>query len=124
MPQYLVSIYLPRRLRPVHPNRSDDRGDPRAQPRNDCCRRQEVRLRHFPSAATRSRCGYQPDGKVLVTDGPYTETKEHMGGFSVIWKLLIWTRHSSGRARVPSPAVRRARCARFLFVPDPKEATE
>ncbi|WP_246714311.1 YciI family protein [Rhizobium leguminosarum] len=23
----------------------------------------------------------QPDGKVLVTDGPYLETKEHIGGF-------------------------------------------
>jgi len=26
----------------------------------------------------------QPDGKVLVTDGPYLETKEHVGGF---WML-------------------------------------
>ena len=26
----------------------------------------------------------QPDGKVLVTDGPYTETKEHMGGFWIL----------------------------------------
>jgi len=24
------------------------------------------------------------DGKVLVTDGPYTETKEHMGGFWIL----------------------------------------
>ena len=26
----------------------------------------------------------QPDGEVLVTDGPYTETKEHIGGFWVL----------------------------------------
>jgi hypothetical protein len=26
----------------------------------------------------------QADGKVLVTDGPYTETKEHMGGFWIL----------------------------------------
>ena len=26
----------------------------------------------------------QPDGKLLVTDGPYTETKEHMGGFWIL----------------------------------------
>jgi hypothetical protein len=26
----------------------------------------------------------QPDGRVLVTDGPYTETKEHMGGFWIL----------------------------------------
>jgi hypothetical protein len=23
----------------------------------------------------------QPDGKALITDGPYLETKEHIGGF-------------------------------------------
>jgi hypothetical protein len=26
----------------------------------------------------------QPDGKVLTTDGPYLETKEHTGGFWVL----------------------------------------
>src|SRR6202158_835598 len=26
----------------------------------------------------------QPDGKGLVTDGPYTETKEHMGGLWIL----------------------------------------
>lgn len=26
----------------------------------------------------------QPDGQVLVTDGPYPETKEHIGGFGVL----------------------------------------
>jgi hypothetical protein len=26
----------------------------------------------------------QPDGQVLITDGPYLETKEHVGGFWVL----------------------------------------
>ena len=26
----------------------------------------------------------QPDGKVLITDGPYLETKEHVGGFWIL----------------------------------------
>jgi len=26
----------------------------------------------------------QPGGKVLITDGPYTETKEHIGGFMLL----------------------------------------
>jgi hypothetical protein len=26
----------------------------------------------------------QPDGEVTVTDGPYTEAKEHVGGFSIL----------------------------------------
>ena len=39
----------------------------------------------------------QPDGKVLVTDGPYTETKEHMGGFWILEaadmdEALAWAR--------------------------------
>src|SRR5947208_13478359 len=51
MPQYLVANYLPDdfdAFAVTRRNRSDDRGDPRAQPRNDRCRRQEVRLRNFP----------------------------------------------------------------------------
>ena len=39
----------------------------------------------------------QPDGKVIVTDGPYTETKEHMGGFWILEcanmdEALAWAR--------------------------------
>src|SRR4051794_25312217 len=36
---------------------------------------------HPPSTATVLRVR---DGDVLVTDGPYTEGKEHLGGFTVI----------------------------------------
>jgi hypothetical protein len=36
---------------------------------------------HAPSTATVVRVR---DGEVLVTDGPYTEGKEHVGGFSII----------------------------------------
>ena len=35
-------------------------------------------------AASAKTLRKQPDGKVLVTDGPYTETKEHMGGFWIL----------------------------------------
>ena len=39
----------------------------------------------------------QPDGKGLVTDGPYTETKEHIGGFWILEcadvdEALAWAR--------------------------------
>jgi hypothetical protein len=42
----------------------------------------------------------QPDGKVLVTDGPYTETKEHMGGFWIlecadIDEALAWAKKAA-----------------------------
>jgi hypothetical protein len=36
---------------------------------------------HPPSTATVLR---PSDGEVLITDGPFTEGKEHVGGFSVI----------------------------------------
>ena len=54
----------------------------------------------------------QPAGKVLITDGPYTETKEHIGG-SGCWKPRTWTRRWRGDARQPSPAGHRSRCVRF-----------
>jgi hypothetical protein len=62
----------------------------------------------------------QPDGKVLVTDGPHTETKEHMGGSGYL-KPLIWTRHWRGAARLSSPAGRKSRCARFFSTPTRRE---
>jgi len=37
----------------------------------------------FPASSTKSLRA-QPDGKVIVTDGPYLETKEVIGGFWVI----------------------------------------
>ena len=36
---------------------------------------------HPPSSATVLRAA---DGDTLVTDGPYTEGKEHLGGFTII----------------------------------------
>ena len=36
-----------------------------------------------PESSARS-LRLQPAGKVLITDGPYAETKEHIGGFWVL----------------------------------------
>ena len=48
----------------------------------------------------------QPDGKVLITDGPYLETKEHMGGFWVVEaadmnEALAWGRKAALACRAP-----------------------
>src|SRR5271167_4153926 len=48
----------------------------------------------------------QPDGKVLITDGPYTETKEHMAGFWVLEaadmdEALAWGRKAVIACRAP-----------------------
>lgn len=48
----------------------------------------------------------QPDGEVLTTDGPYLETKEHMGGFWVLEaasleEALAWGRKAAVACRAP-----------------------
>ena len=54
----------------------------------------------------------QRNGKVLVTDGPYLETKEHVGGFWVL-EAADLDRRWHGEARPRSPVGRQSRCARF-----------
>ncbi|MFZ0523318.1 MAG: YciI family protein [Candidatus Acidiferrales bacterium] len=48
----------------------------------------------------------QPDGKVLTTDGPYLETKEHIAGFWVLEvadldEALAWGRKAVIACRTP-----------------------
>ena len=62
----------------------------------------------------------QPDGKVLVTDGPYTETKEHIGGFWILEaadmdEALAWARKGAVACRA-SGEVRE-----ILFRPAPTQ---
>lgn len=48
----------------------------------------------------------QPDGDVLVSDGPYLQTKEHVGGFWVLEApdlddALVWGRKAAIACRAP-----------------------
>ena len=48
----------------------------------------------------------QPDGKVRITDGPYLETKEHIGGFWLLKcanldEALAWGRKAVVACRAP-----------------------
>ena len=48
----------------------------------------------------------KPDGKMLITDGPYIETKEHIGGFWVLEaatldEALAWGRKAAIACRAP-----------------------
>jgi hypothetical protein len=61
----------------------------------------------------------QSDSKVLVTDGPYAETKEHMGGFWILEvanmdEALAWAR----KGAITCDAVGEVR--ELLFFPDPQ----
>ena len=58
---------------------------------------------HPPSTATVVRV---KDGELLMTDGPYTEAKEHIGGFSIIKAAdldaaLVWGGKLSRATTVP-----------------------
>ena len=62
----------------------------------------------------------QPNGKVLVTDGPYTETKEHLGGFWILEcadmdEALAWAR----KGAISCDAVGEVR--ELLFFPAPEQ---
>jgi hypothetical protein len=62
----------------------------------------------------------QPDGKVLVTDGPYTETKEHMGGFWILEcadmnEALAWAKRGAIACDVAGEV------RELLFFPAPEQ---
>ena len=59
----------------------------------------------LPASSARSLRA-QPDGKVLITDGSYLETKEHIGGFWVLEAAnlddaLAWGRKAVVACRAP-----------------------
>src|SRR5262249_44639119 len=48
----------------------------------------------------------RPNGEVLITDGPYLETKEHIGGFWILEaanldEALAWGRKATVACRAP-----------------------
>ena len=62
----------------------------------------------------------QPDGDVLITDGPYVEAKEHVGGFSILEcadmnEALKWARKGAVACRA-SGEVRE-----IFFQPGPED---
>jgi hypothetical protein len=105
MPQYLVAIY--------HPDDYDPSVETEATIEEIHALNREMiaaGARKFvaglssPSNARSLRT--QPDGKVLVTDGPYLETKEHIGGFWVLDaadldEVLEWGRKAAVACRAP-----------------------
>jgi hypothetical protein len=105
MPQYLVAIHLP------------DDFNPSIQPK-EMERDIDVLNEEMAAAGSVVFVGglspvreakslrAQPDGKVLTTDGPYLETKEHIGGFWVLEvaglnEALAWGRKAVVACRAP-----------------------
>ena len=106
MPQYLVANYLPDDFDPstvteamIEEIHALNRELIAAGVRKFAC--------GISPAANAKTLRKQPDGKVLVTDGPYTETKEHMGGF-----LDTGMRQYGRGAGVGDEGCHRLRCGR------------
>ena len=105
MPQYLVAIY--------HPDDHDPSVETEAMIEQIHALNREMiaaGARKFVAGLTAASSARslraQPDGKVLITDGPYLETKEHVGGFWVLEAVdmdeaLAWGRKAVIACRAP-----------------------
>ena len=106
MPKYLVAIHHPDNYDPAV---SEDEAMDRAiDVLNDEMKTAGVRVfvggLHPASSAKSLRA--QVDGNVLITDGPYLTTTEHVGGFWVLQvasldEALEWGRKASVACRAP-----------------------
>jgi hypothetical protein len=83
MPQYLVAIH--------HPDGYDGSQEGREMVRDIHVLNEEMEVagaRFFAgglqSAPRAKSLRKQPGGKIAITDGPYLETKEHIGGFWIL----------------------------------------
>jgi hypothetical protein len=119
MPQYLVCNYLP------------DDFDPSTVTEAMIEEIHALNRELIAAGVRKFACGISPvanaktvrkqrDGKVLVTDGPYTETKEHMGGFWILEcanldEALAWARKGA-ISSVGAGEVRE-----LLFFPAPEQ---
>lgn len=105
MPLFLVAIH--------HPDNYDPSVEGEAMIRDISSLNKEMiaaGVRTFvgglESAAKAKSLRAQPDGHVLVTDGPYTESKEHVGGFWILDtadldEALAWGRKAVKACRAP-----------------------
>ena len=120
MPQYLVANYLP------------DDFDPSTVTEAMIEKIHAINLELIAAGVRKFACGISPvesaktlrvqtDGTVLVTDGPYTETKEHMGGFWILEcanldEALVWAR----KGAIFRDAVGEVRELLFFPAPEPE----
>lgn len=106
MPKYLVTIYHPDDYDPSVAE--DETMDRAIDELNDEMVAAGARVfvgGLYPAGSARSLRA-QPDGKVLVTDGSYLQTKEHVGGLWVLeaadmTEALAWGRKATIACRVP-----------------------
>lgn len=102
MPQYLVAGYLP------------DDFDPSAQDEAMVEKIHALNREMIAAGVRKFACGLgaaytlrpQPNGELLLTDGPYLEAKEHVGGLTILEtanldEALAWARKGAKACRGP-----------------------
>lgn len=117
MPRYLVASYLP------------DDFDPSTVTEETITAIHALNAEMEAAGVLKFACGVSPvsaaktvrkqNGKVVVSDGPYVETKEHIGGFWMldvanIDEAVAWLK--KGEAAITGPVEVRE----LFFVPDPE----
>lgn len=119
MPQYLVCNYLP------------DNFDPSTVTEAMMEEIHALNREMIAAGVRKFACGVsspakaktllkQPNGSVLVTDGPYVETKEHMGGFWILEcanldEALAWAKKGAIACNLPGEV------RELLFYPAPEK---
>lgn len=119
MPQYLVSTYLP------------DYFDPSTVDQATVDRIHALNREMDAAGVTKFACGLgaahtlrtRSDGELLVTDGPYLEAKEHVGGLMILEcasldEVMSWARRSAKLCGPNMPTEVRE----IFFVPPPEKA--
>ncbi|MDE3201145.1 MAG: hypothetical protein KGN79_09500 [Acidobacteriota bacterium] len=119
MPQYLVCNYMP------------DNFDPSTVTEAMMEEIHALNREMIHAGVRKFACGIAPpasaktlrkqsSGNVLVTDGPYTETKEHMGGFWILEcadmeEALRWAKKGAIACDIPGEV------RELLFFPAPEQ---
>jgi hypothetical protein len=116
MPQYLISGYLP------------DNFDPSAQDEATVEAIHALNREMIAAGVRKFAAGLgltrtlrpQPNGEVLVTDGPYLETKEHVGGFWILEtadldEALAWAQKAAKVCGMPGEV------REIFFMPAPEK---
>ena len=105
MPQYLVTMYLPDNF---DPSTQDEAMVQAISDLNEEMEAAGVRLLvgGLAPAAHAKSLRVQPNGELLITDGPFLEAKEHVGGFSILEaadmdEVLVWARKGAIVCRMP-----------------------
>jgi hypothetical protein len=119
MPQYLVAGYLP------------DDFDPSQMTEAMVNEIHELNKEMIAAGVRKFACGLgatkslraQADGGVLITDGPFLEAKEHIGGFWILEcadmdEAVGWARRSVSSTRGQGEV------REIFFMPAPNEGTE